>query len=116
MQQDEFEILVKALCQKESLPQVLAALQATEELEVAEAAASLTGQFQLAEIEGEKRIYHVFTQENEQGEEQEYVEWVMNDGDEMLKFVAWFFYAMFEIKHKDTYQAAGRTYQQPKRQ
>ncbi|MGF1785650.1 hypothetical protein L4D00_07645 [Photobacterium swingsii] len=115
MQQDHFVELVKALSQKENLPQVLDALKAVEDQEVAEAAVSLTGQFSLAEIEGEKRIYHVFTEANDDGEEQEYAEWVMNEGDDVMVFVAWFFYAMFEMKQKDTYQAAGRTYQQPKR-
>ncbi|MGR5126617.1 hypothetical protein [Photobacterium swingsii] len=115
MQQDHFVELVKELSQKENLPQVLDALKAVEDQEVAEAAVSLTGQFSLAEIEGEKRIYHVFTEANDDGEEQEYAEWVMNEGDDVMVFVAWFFYAMFEMKQKDTYQAAGRTYQQPKR-
>jgi hypothetical protein len=30
-------------------------------------------------------------------------------------FVAWFFFAQFDIKQKETYQAAGKTYKQPKR-
>jgi len=115
MLQDQFEILVKSLCEKDSLPQVLEALRASEEQEIVEAAASLTGQFQLAEIEGEKRIYHVSMQKNDDGEEQEYAEWIMNEGDDVIKFVAWFFYDMFDMKQKDVYQAAGRTYQQPKR-
>ena len=115
MQQDQFETLVKALCENDNLPQVLDALKANEEQEIAEAAASLAGQFKLAEIEGEKRIYHVSMQENDDGEEQEYAEWIMNEGDDVIKFVAWFFYDMFDIKQKDVYQAAGRTYQQPKR-
>ncbi|KXI21112.1 hypothetical protein [Photobacterium sanguinicancri] len=115
MQQDHFVELVKELSQKENLPQVLEALKAVEDQEVADAAVSLTGQFSLAEIEGEKRIYHVFTEANDDGEEQEYAEWVMNEDDDVMVFVAWFFYAMFEMKQKDTYQAAGRTYQQPKR-
>ncbi|MGF1692691.1 hypothetical protein [Photobacterium kagoshimensis] len=115
MQQDHFVELVKELSQKENLPQVLEALKAVEDQEVAEAAVSLTGQFSLAEIEGEKRIYHVFTEANDDGEEQEYAEWVMNEDDDVMVFIAWFFYAMFEMKQKDTYQAAGRTYQQPKR-
>ncbi len=115
MQQDQFETLVKALCENDNLPQVLDALKANEEQEIAEAAASLAGQFKLAEIEGEKRIYHVSMQENDDGEEQEYAEWIMNEGDDVIKFVAWFFFDMFDIKQKDVYQAAGRTYQQPKR-
>ncbi|MGF1682475.1 hypothetical protein [Photobacterium minamisatsumaniensis] len=115
MQHEEFETLVKALCEKENLPQALEALKACEDTEVSEAAVSLTGQFQLAEIDGEKRIYHVSVHENDEGQEEEYVEWVMNDGDDIIKFVAWFFFAMFEMKQKDVYQVAGRTYQQPKR-
>ncbi|OAN11029.1 hypothetical protein A3K86_18815 [Photobacterium jeanii] len=115
MQQDQFVDLVKQLSQLEGLPQALEALKQVEDQEVAEAAQSLTGQFSLAEIEGEQRIYHVFTEKNEEGEDQEFVEYVMNQGDDVLVFVSWFFYAMFEIKQKETYQAAGRTYQQPKR-
>ena len=60
MQQNEFEILVKELCQKENLPQVLEALKACEDQDIVEAAESLAGQFRLAEVEGEQRIYHVF--------------------------------------------------------
>lgn len=115
MQQKEFEALVKAACEKENLPQALEWLKASEESEVAEAAQSLSGQFALAEVDGEKRIYHVTTQENDNGEEEEFVEHVMNEGDETIVFVAWFFDAMFEVKRKETYQAAGRTYRQPKR-
>ncbi|GAB2647579.1 hypothetical protein GCM10026988_14470 [Vibrio panuliri] len=115
MEHKQFETLVKEACQQENLPQALAILKACEEQEVAEVAESLTGQFALAEVEGEKRIYHVTVQENEQGEEQEFVEHVMNEGDDVIRFVAWFFDAMFEVKRKDTYQAAGKTYQQPKR-
>ena len=115
MDQKEFELLVKSLCEKPSLPEALELLKASEDEDVAEAARSLTGQFALAEVDGEKRIYHVTVQENEQGEEQEFIEHVMNEGDDVIRFVAWFFDAMFEVKRKDTYQAAGKTYQQPKR-
>ncbi|EGU41958.1 hypothetical protein VII00023_00075 [Vibrio ichthyoenteri ATCC 700023] len=115
MEHKEFEELVKEASQQESLPQALAILKASEDQEVAEAAESLAGQFSLAEVDGEKRIYHVTTHEDEQGEEQEFVEHVMNEGDEVIRFVAWFFDAMFEVKRKDTYQAAGKTYLQPKR-
>lgn len=115
MLQSEFEQLVKELCQLESLPKALDRLKQCEDEEVAQAALSLVGQFSLAEVDGERRIYHISEQENEQGEEQEYVEHVMNEGDELIKFVAWFFNLMFDVKQKDTYQAAGRTYKQPKR-
>ncbi|MGC9401190.1 hypothetical protein [Vibrio genomosp. F10] len=115
MQQNEFETLVKALCQLEGLPQALEALKASEDPDIAEVAASLSGQFSLADVEGESRIYHVTVEENEQGEEQEFVEHVMNEGDDVIKFVAWFFDAQFGMKQKETYQAAGKTYRQPKR-
>ncbi|MFD2178303.1 hypothetical protein [Veronia pacifica] len=115
MEQQDFDTLVKSLLENENLPAALNALKSCSDSEVAEAAESLAGQFSLADVEGEKRIYHVFTEANDDGEEQEYVEHVMNEGDDVLVFVSWFFYAMFEIKHKDTYAAAGRTYQQPKR-
>ncbi len=115
MQQNEFEALVKSLCEKENLPQALELLKASEDEEIAEAAQSLTGQFALAEVDGEQRIYHVTLQQNEQGEEQEFVEHVMNEGDDVIKFIAWFFDVNFEVKQRDTYQAAGKTYKQPKR-
>ena len=115
MEHKQFEELVTALCEKENLPQALEVLKQHENEEVAEAAQSLTGQFALAEVDGEQRIYHVTMQENDNGEEQEYVEHVMNEGDDLIRFVAWFFEVMFDVKRKDTYQAAGKTYQQPKR-
>ncbi len=115
MQQNEFEALVKSLCEAENLPQVLEQLKTCEEEEVSQVAQSLTGQFALAEVDGEKRIYHVTLQPNDQGEEEEFVEHVMNEGDDVIKFVAWFFDANFDVKQKDTYQAAGKTYKQPKR-
>ncbi len=115
MQQNEFEALVKSLCEKENLPQALELLKASENEEVAEAANGLTGQFALADVEGEKRIYHVTVQLNEQNEEQEFVEHVMNEGDDVIRFIAWFFDVYFDVKQKDTYQAAGKTYKQPKR-
>ncbi|MGF1909958.1 hypothetical protein L4C38_10990 [Vibrio kasasachensis] len=115
MEHKEFEELVKEACLQENLPQALAILKASEDQEVAETAESLVGQFALAEAEGEKRIYHVTVQVDEHGEEQEFVEHVMNEGDDVIRFVAWFFDVMFDVKRKDTYQAAGKTYQQPKR-
>ncbi|KII76191.1 hypothetical protein [Vibrio renipiscarius] len=115
MEHKEFEELVKLASQQEALPQALEILKASDDQEVAEAAASLAGQFALAEVDGEKRVYHVTLQADEQGEEQEFVEHVMNEGDDVIRFVAWFFDAMFEVKRKDTYQAAGKTYQQAKR-
>ncbi|MBV1841139.1 MULTISPECIES: hypothetical protein [Photobacterium] len=116
MQHDQFVTLVKSACEANTLPEALDILKNCEHEDVAEAAQSLTGQFKLAEIEGEQRIYHVSMQENDEGQEEEYVEWIMNVGDDVIKFVAWFFFDMFDMKQKDVYQAAGRTYQQPKRQ
>ncbi|AMG29001.1 hypothetical protein AL542_00695 [Grimontia hollisae] len=115
MEQKEFETLVKALCQKADLPEALDMLKACENEAVAEAANALTGQFALAEVEGENRVYHVFTEENDDGETQEFVEHIMNVGDDVIVFVAWFFNTQFDIKNRDTYAAAGRTYKQPKR-
>ncbi|OEE38205.1 hypothetical protein ACODG7_14115 [Vibrio anguillarum] len=115
MQQDEFQALVKSLCEQQTLPQALDMLKVCEDQDIAEAALSLVGQFALAEVDGEQRIYHVVLQENEQGEEEEFVEHIMNEGDDVIKFVAWFFETMFEVKQKETYLAAGKTYKQPKR-
>ncbi|MDR9828692.1 hypothetical protein [Vibrio sp.] len=115
MQHNDFEVLVKHLSTLADLPAALEALKQVEDEEVAAAAAALTGQFALAEVEGEQRIYHVTLQDNDEGVEEEFVEHVMNAGDETLVFVAWFFDSQFEVKAKDTYQAAGKTYRQPKR-
>ncbi|EAZ74344.1 hypothetical protein E8A66_06665 [Vibrio cholerae] len=115
MQQSQFEALIKLLCEQATLPQALELLKSSEDEAIAEAAQSLSGQFALAEVEGEQRIYHVTTEVDEQGEEQEYVEHIMNEGDDVVKFVAWFFDGFFDIKQKDVYQAAGKTYKQPKR-
>ncbi|MCE7626219.1 hypothetical protein ACGRPS_21850 [Vibrio furnissii] len=115
MQQNEFEALVKQLCAQAALPQALDMLRASDDADIADAAQSLTGQFALADVEGEQRIYHVTVRADEQGVEQEYVEHIMNEGDDVVKFVAWFFDIMFDVKVKDTYQAAGKTYKQPKR-
>ncbi|MCK6264018.1 hypothetical protein KP803_12125 [Vibrio sp. ZSDE26] len=115
MQHSEFETLVQNLCQLDSLPKALEMLKDDVNADIAEVAASLTGQFALAEVEGESRIYHVTVEENEQGEAEEFVEHVMNEGDDIIKFVAWFFDAQFGMKQKETYQVAGKTYRQPKR-
>lgn len=114
MQQSQFEALIKLLCEQATLPQALELLKSSEDEAIAEAAQSLSGQFALAEVEGEQRIYHVTTEVDEQGEEQEYVEHIMNEGDDVVKFVAWFLMA-FRYQAKDVYQAAGKTYKQPKR-
>lgn len=115
MQQEDFDILVKELAQLDSVSAILNTLKDNDETEVAEAAAAMIGHFSIADIEGQQRIYHVFTQENEQGENEEFAEWVMNADDELMRFIAWFFYTTFEINDKDTYKAAGISYTQPKR-
>lgn len=115
MQQNEFVLLTQLLCGKQDIPQVLEYLKSYQDEEVAQAAQSLSGQFALAEVDGEQRVYHVSTQLDDDGNEQEYVEHIMNEGDDVIRFVAWFFDIMFDVKAKDTYQAAGKTYQQPKR-
>ena len=102
MQHNEFEVLVKEICSKQNLPEALELLKSNEDTEVSEAAQSLVGQFALADVENEKRIYHVTVQDNDEGEEQEFVEHVMNEGDDLIKFAAWFFESMFEVKAKDT--------------
>ncbi|WP_087020985.1 hypothetical protein [Thaumasiovibrio subtropicus] len=115
MEQTDFEALVKKLVALNGVGDVLTALAANKEAEVAEAAQGLQGKFQLAEMEGKNRVYHVFTQVNEAGEEEEFAEWVMNEGDELIVFIAWFFYSQFEIKDKETYAAAGIRLVQPKK-
>ncbi|WNJ97175.1 hypothetical protein RND59_18395 [Vibrio ruber] len=115
MLQHDFEQMVKQACQTGSLPLALAYLKQVDEAEIASAAEALSGQFMIAEIEGEQRIYHVTTQEDESGTPEELAEYVMTEGDDVIRFVAWFFDTQFGIKGKETYQAAGKTYTQPKR-
>lgn len=115
MTQNEFETLVKTLCLTKDLPQALEVLRACEDDTIAEQAQALTGQFSLAQVNGAQVIYHVFTEENDQGEPQEFVEKIMSLDDDIILFVAWFFSSQFEIKSSDVYSAAGRTYKQPKR-
>lgn len=109
MNDAEFEGLVKKVCECDSLPLALSVLSHDEFPEVAKAAQALTGHFSLAEIEGEKRIYHVSSGKNEAGDIQEFVEHVMNEGDDIIKFVVWFFSTQFDVKARDVYRAAGRT-------
>lgn len=116
MEQQDFESLVKAAMQCADLPKTLAYFKDCENEIVAETAQSLTGQFSVAEVDGKQKIYHVFSEINEQGEEEEFAEFIMNVNDDIMLFIAWFFYTQFEIKNRDTYAAAGKTYQQPKRQ
>ncbi len=111
----EFEHLVKGLCLKADMREALDMLKQCDDSEVAEVAQSLTGQFALAEVDGEKRIYHVTMQENDAGQEEEFVEFVMKENDDLILFVSWFFMTFFDIKSKETCQAAGKTYKQPKR-
>jgi ribonucleotide monophosphatase NagD (HAD superfamily) len=115
MEHKEFELVVREACQCGQLPAALAYFKSVADEDVAQAAESLVGQFALAEVEGERRVYHVSLELNDDGVEQEYVELVMNEDDDVVKFVAWFFDTQFGIKAKEVYQAAGKTYQQPKR-
>ena len=115
MEQKAFEVFVKTLCGQDSLPLALDMLQSSEDTEIAEAARSLVGQFSAAEVDGKKRIYHISVHKNDSGEQQEFVEHIMDEGDDLILFIAWFFELMFEIKGKDIYHAAGKTYKQPKR-
>ena len=115
MNQQAFSALIRDANQMKSLPLVLAYLQQVDELDIVEVANSLAGQFSIADVDGEKRIYHVTTELNDEGVETEYVEHVMNEDDDSIVFISWFFESYFDMKRKDIYSAAGRTYQQPKR-
>jgi hypothetical protein len=115
MDSQAFSELVDLACQQENLPAALTYLQHVDEPEIAEVATSLVGQFVLGEHEGEKRIYHVTVEPNDEGVETEYVEHIMNEADETIVFIAWFFESYFDMKRKEIYAAAGRTYKQPKR-
>ncbi len=115
MDSQEFITIVKNASQQENLPLALEYLKTVDDVDVKNAALALSGQFALAEIEGEQRIYHVSLELNDDGVEEEYVEHIMNEGDETIVFVAWFFDSQFSIKRKEVYLAADRTYKQPKR-
>ncbi|GEA60828.1 hypothetical protein [Vibrio comitans] len=114
MNQNEFEQLVKSASQCADLPSALLLLQECEYEEVSEVALSLKGQFAVAEVDGEQRVYHVTTQQ-EGDDLQEFVEHIMNTDEHVIRFVAWFFDAYFDVKQRDSYKLAGKTYQQPKR-
>lgn len=114
MNQNDFDQLVKSASECADLPQALALFQESEFEEVAEVANSLKGQFAVAEVDGEQRVYHVTT-EQEGDDLQEFVEHIMNVDEPVIKFVAWFFDAYFDVKPSDTYKIAGKTYRQPKR-
>ncbi|OBT09466.1 hypothetical protein A9264_14590 [Vibrio sp. UCD-FRSSP16_10] len=114
MNQSEFNQLVTLASKCADLPEALTLLQECEFEEVSEVALSLKGQFALAEVEGEQRVYHVTTEQN--GDDlEEFLEHIMNVDEHVIRFVAWFFDAYFDVKPSDTYKIAGKTYQQPKR-
>ncbi|CAM3048200.1 hypothetical protein [Vibrio rarus] len=114
MNQNEFNQLVKSVSECAALPEALTFLQECEYEEVAEVALSLKGQFAVAEVEGELRVYHVTTQQK--GDDlEEFVEHIMNTDEHVIRFVAWFFDAYFDVKQSETYKLAGKTYRQPKR-
>ncbi len=115
MENQAFQELIQKTCQTDDLPQALALLRSCGDENIAEAANQLTGKFNMAEVDGKQKIYHIFTELNEENEEQEFAEFVMNIGDDIMLFVAWFFYTQFEIKASDVYAAAGKTYKQPKK-
>ncbi len=115
MQESEFQKLVKQASSKSSLPEALTFLKNCDLDEIASAAQDLTGQFALAEMQGVNKIYHVVTEIDEQGKEEELLEFIMDEGDDTLVFVAWFFTSQFSMKARDVYRAAGKTYKQPKR-
>lgn len=110
-----FNALIAQLCTANALPDALTMLTQSEDEQISEAAQSLVGQFTLAEFNQEQRVYHAFTEVDDHGEAQEYLEHIMNVGDDILVFIAWFFYSQFDITHRDTYAAAGRTYTPTKR-
>jgi hypothetical protein len=115
MDSQAFTSLVELACEQQNLPAALAYLQQVEDADIAGVATSLVGQFSLADVDGEKRIYHVSIEPNDEGIETEYVEHVMNETDETIVFIAWFFETFFDMKRKEIYSIAGRTYKQPKR-
>ena len=110
-----FDQLVTQLSQTTSLPDALAILKSCDAEEVKNAAESLSGHFSIAEVNGIQKIYHVFSDLNDQGENEEFAEHIMDLDDDIMLFVSWFFYTQFDIKNSDTYAAAGKTYKQPKK-
>lgn len=115
MEQEYFEALMKTLCATSTLPEALEILKTCENERIKQEAIALTGQFSIAEVEDKSRIYHVFTEENDQGEQQEFVEHVMFLDEDVIVFVSWFFFTQFEIKHRETYAAVNRIYKPKKR-
>ena len=115
MQHAEFETLIKQAIETKGLAPALEFFAKSEHAEISDAAASLQGQFSAAELDGQLRIYHVTEQANEQGETEQFLEHIMNEGDDVIQFVAWFFESQFDYSAKEIYQIAGKSYKQPKR-
>jgi len=115
MQQIEFQNLIQQAIEKNSLPEALTFLKESTIEDVAAAAQDLTGQFALADMDGVNKVYHVTVEINDEGKEEEFLEFIMNRDDDTIVFVTWFFFSQFSIKASDVYRAAGKTYKQPKR-
>ncbi|ORT48712.1 hypothetical protein ST37_16690 [Vibrio sp. qd031] len=115
MQHAEFEAIIKQATQTKGLAPALEFFTQSEHKEISDAAQSLKGQFSAAELDGQLRIYHVTEQTDDEGNSEQFLEHVMNEGDDVIQFVAWFFESQFEYSAKEIYQIAGKTYRQPKR-
>ncbi len=115
MQHKQFEDLLTLLLKQATLAEALAELKNSSTSAIAEVAMALTGQFASAEVNGQLQIFHVTACQDANGEEQEFVEHIMNEGEDIIKFIAWFFESQFDYSQKEIYQMAGKTYQQPKR-
>ncbi|WP_163935139.1 PQQ-dependent sugar dehydrogenase [Paraferrimonas sp. SM1919] len=114
MQDIEYSKLVATLVEQSSVAAVLNYLANSEEPELAEVAAELQGNL-LLDPDNNQKVFFVYTEINDEGEQEQFQEFVMNKDDEVLVFIAWLFFSFFEVKHRETYAAVNRTYTQPKR-
>jgi hypothetical protein len=116
MTEKKLKALMTELVKKHDLKEALALLVACDIEEIASTATELQGHFFVAEVDNVHKIYHSSTEIDDEGTEKEYLDHVMNVGDDIMCFVTWFFDSFFEIKTKEIYALAGKTYKQQKKE
>lgn len=115
MTEKKLKALMAEILNTNNLKDALLLLIDSDLEDIAVTARELQGKFFIAEIDNHQKIYYSSIEKEESGEETEYLEHVMNVDENIMKFIIWFFHGFFEIKVKDIYRLAGKTYQQQKK-
>ncbi len=100
MQKPELINLIQQLTQQTDIPSALPLLMECDDEVIKETAQALSGHFALAQSDDKEKIYYLFEQENEQGEQEEFVEFIMNSDDSINEFILWFFTRFFDIEEE----------------